>query len=315
MKKLLFIFLFAGAVSALMAQQQHLYTQYMFNKIAVNPAAAGLSGAVCATGFGRSQWMGYKDEQGNKVGPGSYGLTVDMPVYTIKSGVGMVFQYDMIGYERNMTFNLVYAYHRVFSNNSMLSFGLDFGFRNKTIDYTKLTPSEPDPSIDFTQDGSGTITDFGLGVHYRIPRKMYAGFSVSNLLGSSAEIGGPEFKLARHYYLMGGYEFDMEDKNYRSINVSPGFILRATSGAVKVDINAIVTWNDFIWGGVVYRVENAVGVMAGVKYYGFSIGVEYDYTINSTFVEGRSSMEFFVKYCYPIFPGVAKKSGYNTRNL
>jgi hypothetical protein len=106
----------------------------------------------------------------------------------------------------------------------------------------------------------------------------------------------------------------MEDKYRRPIVVTPGFLVKATTGAVKVDINAIVTWNNLIWGGLMYRIENAVGVMAGFNYYGFSAGIAYDYTMNSNFSD-RSSIELFVKYCYRIFPGVIQKSGYNTRNL
>jgi len=301
-------------LTGLFAQQQPQFTQYMFNKVAINPAAAGLTGAVCLTGFGRNQWMGYQDEQGNNVSPRTYGLTFDMPVYAIKSGAGFTVQYDLVGFERNFNASLHYAFHQVFSNNQMLSFGLSLGIQNKTIDYTKLEPGEPDPSLPATVE-SGTMTDFGLGVHYHIPRKFYAGLSIANLLGASQEVGGPDFDLARHYYLMAGYEIGMEDKYRRPLVVTPGILMKATAGAVEVDINAIVTWNDLVWGGLVYRIENALGLMAGVKYYGFSVGVAYDYTMNANFAGDRSSIELFVKYCYRIYPGVIMKSGYNTRNL
>lgn len=315
MKKTFLIFLFPALAGVAYAQQQQQFDMYMFNKVAINPATAGLSGAICVTGFGRNQWLGYQDMQGNKVSPRTYGLTFDMPVYSIKSGAGFTVQYDLAGYERNFNANLHYAFHQVFSNNHMLSFGLALGVLNKTIDYTKLQPGEPDPSLPTAAAEGGTMTDVGLGLHYTIPRKFYAGLSVANLLGSSAEIGGPDFQLSRHYYLMAGYEMELEDKYRRPIVVSPGFLLKATTGAVKVDINAIVTWNDLVWGGLVYRIENALGLMAGVKYYGFSVGVAYDYTMNANFAGDRSSIELFVKYCYRIYPGVITKSGYNTRNL
>lgn len=316
MKRTICIFLLLGAAVTLEAQQQPQFTQYMFNTVTFNPATAGLSGAICATGFGRSQWMGYQDEYGNNIGPASYGLSFDMPVYAISSGAGLSFRYDRIGYERNLDARLHYAFHRVFSKNQILSFGLSLGMINKSIDYAGLHPGEPDPSLPSSGKESGTMTDFDLGVHYKFPRKFYAGFSVANLLGSSTKIGGPEYQLARHYYLMAGYDIFLEQRrNYRPIMLTPGFLLKATSGAVKVDIHAILTYDDFLWGGVVYRIDNAIGVMAGVKYYGFSVGVAYDYTLNANFGDGRSSMEFFVKYCYPIFPGIVKKSGYNTRNL
>ncbi len=315
MKKTVFIFLLLILYLGLFAQQEPQFTQYMFNEVSVNPAASGASGAVCLAGIGRSQWIGYEDDSGNVVNPRTIGLAFDMPVYSIKSGVGLTFQYGRLGAEKNTDLRLLYAYHHVLKNKHMLSFGLSFGILSKTIDYSQLQ-WENDPSLDGNSKESGVITDIGLGVHYKIPKKLYAGFAVKNLLGSSAEIGSPEFKMARHYYLYGGYDFKFIYKKNHTFILTPGLMVKAVTGSVKVDINAIVTYDNFVWGGIVYRVENAIGIMAGVNYKGFSLGVAYDYTLNSVFSKGnRSSAEIFLKYCYPIYPAVIKKSGYNTRNL
>lgn len=313
MRKIVLMMMAGGIALGLTAQQEPQFTQYMFNQVALNPAAAGVKGAVCGTAFYRNQWIGLEDSTG-AVNPRTLGLTFDMPLYAIKSGVGLNFWYGQLGAEKNTTVRLNYAYHHIFRNNHMLSFGLDFGILSKTIDYSGLE-YENDPSLPANEE-SGTITDFGLGVHYNIHRKFFAGFSVKNLLGSSAEIGDPEFNLARHYYLMAGYDFQFEDKWRRPLVLTPGFLVKATQGAVQLDLNAIVTWNDLVWGGVMFRTERAVGLLAGITYNGVTAGVSWDYTLNSTFAEGsRNSVEIFVKYCYPIFPGVVKRSAYNTRNL
>jgi len=239
-----------------------------------------------------------------------------MPLYAIKSGAGLTFQHNRTGAETNVDVKLQYAYHKVFNKKHMVSAGLSIGLFSKSIDYSKVIPSEDDPLVPGDDVEKGMMTDIGLGVHYQVFRKFYAGASVSNLLGSSAEIGAPEFNLARHFYAFSGYDFEFTTQRKDKLVLTPGFLLKATSGAVKVDLNAIVTYNDFLWAGLVYRVENAIGIMAGVNYNGLRLGVSYDYTMNSIFAEGsRNSVEIFIKYCYPIFPGVIKKSGYNTRNL
>jgi type IX secretion system PorP/SprF family membrane protein len=317
MRKILFRILFLAFLPGLHAQQEPQMTQYMFNKVNLNPAVAGVSGAVCLTGFGRSQWIGLQDAEGNLINPQVYGITADMPIYAIKSGAGLTFQYDRLGFERNIDIKLHYAYHQIFPNNHMLSGGLALDFKHKSIDYTNLQPMGEDPSIPFGSDGSSMVTDLGLGFHYNIPRKFHAGVSVSNLLGNSSEIGGPAFDLARHYYVMAGYHIDFLDrKRQRTVVLTPGFLMKATQGSVQLDLNAIVTYNDLVWGGVFFRTERAAGLMAGITYNGVTAGVAYDYTMNNT-VHGRSrsSVEFFVKYCYPIIPGVIKRSAYNTRNL
>ena len=317
MKKRYIIFLFILWYTGAFAQQEPQFNQYMFNKMTINPASAGVSGAVCLSGIWRDQWIGYRDSAGgNAVNPRTFGIAFDMPVYAIKSGVGLSFQHNNTGAEKNIDLKLDYAYHKIFQKKHMLSFGFSFSLLNKSIDYSMLTPSEADPLLQQNNVEKGTMTDIGLGVHYQIFRKFYAGLSASNLLGSSAEIGAPEFDLARHFYLFSGYDFEFRTNRRKTLTVTPGFLLKATAGALQADLNAIITYNDFLWGGVVFRVERAIGVMAGFNYNGLRLGVSYDYTMNSLFAKGsRNSIEIFVKYCYPIFPGVVKKSGYNTRNL
>lgn len=316
MKQAFLITLFVSMFIGMLAQQEPQFSLYMFDKASINPATVGVSGAICGTGIFRDQWIGYKNDSGTAVNPRTFGASFDMPVYAIKSGVGLKIQYGILGAEKNTDIELQYAYHHVLRNNHMISFGLSFNLLNKSIDYSKLYTHEFDPVLPQNSVGTGLITDFGLGLHYNIPRKFYAGLSASNLLGATSEIGGPDFKLSKHYYLFSGYDFQIVTRKRHQYVITPGFLMKAASGSVKVDLNAIVTYDDMYWAGLVYRVENAVGVMAGIKYYNFSAGVSWDYTLNSLFPQGdRNSIELFVKYCYPIYPKIRRISGYNTRNL
>lgn len=315
MKKALIIFLFLAWCTGLFAQQDPQFTQYMFNKSLFNPASAGVSEAICLTGFGRDQWIGFK-EDGNSVNPQSYGLAFDMPVYSIKSGVGLTFLYDKLGYEKNINVKLNYSYHLAFHKKHLLSIGLSLGLMNKSIDFSKLQPSGDDPMIQSNSVEKATVTDVGLGLHYEAFEKFNAGFSVTNLIGTKAEIGGPEFYLSRHYYLYSGYDFELKTKGNNRLVLTPGFLLKATSAAVSLDLNAILTYNGLLWGGLTYRFENALCLMAGINIKGLQLGLSYDYKLGSDFAKGyRSSVEFVIKYCSPIYPPVPKKSGYNIRNL
>lgn len=298
------------------AQQDPQFTQYMLNRTLINPAAAGISGSVCASGFGRDQWLGYQDSVGHPLNPRMFGISFDMPVYSIKSGVGLTVLYNRLGAEKNLDVKLNYAYHLIFDKKHLLSFGLSIGLMNKSIDYSILRPAEYDPLLESQSVEKGMITDFGFGVHYQLDGRFYAGISANNLLGSNAEIGGPEFKLARHYYLFGGYNIELKNSGNGNLAVTPGFLLKANPGAVQLDINALLTYDDFVWGGLMYRIENAIGILAGVNIKGIRLGISYDYTMSKNFATGnRSSLEFIVKYCYRIYPPIIKKSGYNIRNM
>jgi type IX secretion system PorP/SprF family membrane protein len=295
----------------LFAQQEPQYNQYMFNQTLLNPAAAGTNDAISGTMAGRNQWIGLKDGDSINVSPRTYGLSLDMPIYAIKSGVGLNFQYGTLGAEKNIDFKLNYAYQLSIKRKHKLSFGLSISLLSKSIDYSQLIPAEFDPMLGNTTE-KGTMTDIGFGIHYQAFNKFYLGISANNLLGSKAEIGAPEFDLQRHYYLFSGYDIEINN----DLALTPGFLVKATSTALTADINAIVTYQDLFWGGLLFRTGSALGLMAGINYNGFRVGVSYDYTLNSGFGKGnRHSIEALVCYTYAIHPKVVRKSGYNTRNL
>ena len=315
MKRLLAILIFVACYGGMLAQQEPQFNQYMFNRALLNPADAGLSGSFSVAGIARHQWMGYKDINGNAINPRTYGFTFDMPVYAISSGAGLTVQQNSTGAEKNLEIRLQYAYHLTFRKRHTLSFGFSFGLLDKSIDYAGLIPSEFDPLLESGGKENGMITDLGLGLNYRFNENLYAGFSAMNLLGSSAEIGGPEFTMERHYYLFSGMDFELAGGSSGFV-LTPGILLKASKGATNAEINAILTYDEFLWGGVLYRIDNAAGIMAGIHVNGLRIGISYDYTLSADFAPGtRNSLEFFVSYSYSISPKAVKRSGFNTRNL
>ena len=94
----------------LFSQQTAEFTQYMLNKTYINPGATGSCDALCITGIGRDQWMGLKDDSSRTINPRTYQISAEMPVYSIHSALGMSYEYDMIGFEKNTDFRLNYAY-------------------------------------------------------------------------------------------------------------------------------------------------------------------------------------------------------------
>ncbi len=53
------------------------------------------------------------------------------------------------------------------------------------------------------------MTDFGFGLYYQMPEKFHIGLASTQLSEASSAIGTDKasFKLKRHYYLNGGYEY------------------------------------------------------------------------------------------------------------
>ena len=71
MKKLIVLFgsvlLVHMTANTVMGQQQVMFTQYMFNALAVNPAYAGHDGALSITALTRHQWLGIEVGSRRKV--------------------------------------------------------------------------------------------------------------------------------------------------------------------------------------------------------------------------------------------------------
>ena len=72
-----------GLAGASFAQQDPQYTQYMFDRLSVNPGVAGTSGNICITALLRQQWTGF--EGAPKTGL----LNLQMPIAKISSGIGI----------------------------------------------------------------------------------------------------------------------------------------------------------------------------------------------------------------------------------
>jgi type IX secretion system PorP/SprF family membrane protein len=91
MKKLLYILTF-GLLPALgLAQQEAMFTHYMFNTLEVNPAYAGSRDALTITGIHRSQWVGFDGA------PVTQTITAHSPIYREELGVGFSLINDRIG--------------------------------------------------------------------------------------------------------------------------------------------------------------------------------------------------------------------------
>ena len=62
----------------------------------------------------------------------------------------------------------------------------------------------------------------------------------------------------------------------------------------------LFVYNKLVWGGVSYRLQDAIAVLAGVNVPqapGLKIGVAYDVTTSSLGDHTSGSLEFMVRYC------------------
>ncbi len=103
-KKICLILMFFGFVLTNFAQQDAMFTYYMFNHQAVNPAYVGSRQIINATMLNRSQWTGFEGA------PWSHTVSLNAPLLNESMGFGFSFSNDVVGPAvlNNLTLDLSY---------------------------------------------------------------------------------------------------------------------------------------------------------------------------------------------------------------
>jgi len=303
MKKLIIsaAFLFAGFIVS--AQQDAQFTQNMFNKLAVNPGSAGHNGGICATLLHRQQWVGFEGAPVTTLFSGDVLLGG-------KHGVGLTLFKDKLGIEDNMVGKLAYAYNLPLGPGT-LGIGAEIGFVSKSFgqDLIAIDDRLKDPSIPNANTSAMTY-DAGIGLFYNIKNKMYVGISTLHMTqteledvanGSSndpTDKGALNYLQSRHYYVMAGYDWDIN--NDKKWVVKPSILAKSDAASTQIDFNALLLYNNFVWGGVSYRIEDAIAALAGLhipKVEGLKVGVAYDITTSGLSNYTSGGFELMLNYC------------------
>jgi len=293
-------------------------TQYFLDGTLYNPAFAGSQEAICANVYGRQQWMGLADVNGNKVSPISGVFNIHAPIYAISSGLGLNVVYDKTGFEQTLGVKLNYAYRFVFKDESKsLGIGIGVSLTNKSIEFNKMIIEQPaDPLLKINQKESGIIIpDFDFGILYQQINKIYAGISSTNLLEASTDVGNVSYGQQRNFYLTAGYYIKLTGKQKKALYIIPSLLVKSNLVNVQFDLTARMEYNNLFWAGASYRYQDAVAVLAGINLKGFRIGASYDITTSYLSKVSNGSVELFIGYCYTIRPKVKLNSLFNTRYL
>jgi type IX secretion system PorP/SprF family membrane protein len=300
--------------SKVFAQQEPQFTHNMFNYSTINPGHYGMSEGICVTGILREQWLGFKDEEGNKVNPQTFLIGADSPIKFLHGGVGLNIVQDKYGFFTDMAVKMGYAYH-MNVGNGILGLGVNAQFLNKTLDFSKFIKiDEGDPILSGQSSKGVVITDMSAGIFLKKP-KYYLSFSATQLLESEKDLGGATgvgtFTLRRHYYAGGGYSLAFPA--FPAFTLTPSVFVKSDGSTMQADFNGLVTYNKKVWGGVSYRLTDAVALMVGMNVKELEIGYAYD--IPTSRVGATGSHEVMLRYIFKIEREKSRTGYRNTRYL
>lgn len=277
------------------AQQDAMFTHYMYNTLAINPAYAGSRDALTVTALHRSQWVGFDGA------PVTQTLTMHTPIFNNKIGLGLSVLNDKIGPVNNTSINADFAYKIHLSNKGILAFGLKGGINIMQGDLTSLELDQTGDEA-FSQDiESDLLPNFGFGVYYST-EKWYVGFSTPKLLENDFETSSSQggTKLAseqRHYFLIAGTVFNLDQTG--NLKLAPTTFVKVTNGApIQADLTAMFILKDKIEMGAMYRTSDAAGLLLGYNFTEYlRLGYSFDWSFeNSTADYNSGSHEIMLRY-------------------
>ncbi len=308
--------IFGLSASLTFGQQQKLTTHFMYDKMTINPGSTGMNNGICATSIYRNQW--------DKINgaPNSAILNVEANMDRFipwGGGLGISFYHDAIGYTRQNNLLLNYSYHYYITDWGKLGGGIGIGFQNVGMNPDWVPPTNnPDASLPVAF--SAMNLDLNGGIYFKADAGYYVGISSSHLsesviMDDSQVVPGVlnpiTYNQARHYNLMGGYKYNL---NTTMPGVVEGnLLLRTDLVKFSADINARYIWDSKVYGGLTYRVSDAVAFMAGADIMKllegtnqipdqFLLGYSYDLSLNKFSSISRGSHEILLKYCYYLPP-------------
>ncbi|MCX6287082.1 MAG: PorP/SprF family type IX secretion system membrane protein [Bacteroidetes bacterium] len=183
--------------------------------------------------------------------------------------------------------------------------------QNGKFDYSKFKTangsSDSDPLLSPDQAKSDMIFDLALGLFYRVPDKFYVGLSGDQLLQSKGK--NTQYRLQR----TGGYQWDIP--NHPAFQLQPSAFVMFDGSAFQFSVSGLVWYNNKFYGGLAYRFEDAVSVLAGLTIKGFRLGLAYDIGISKMMKYSNGSFEVMLNYVLKIETEKFRRSYRNTRYL
>ena len=286
------------------AQQEQSFTHFMFQQAVYNPAATGNQQNIDFSGLMRQQWVGVSGA------PETFFVNIQAPISFLRGGAGATIMKDQIGPFSSTGLKLAYAYRSLFWRGE-LSMGISVGLINKAINYNYFNVSD-DPILVGTDNESGMIFNLDLGLFYQEEGRYYIGVSSTQLNQGSMAMAGGSTALKRNVYFHGGYFFSL--RQFPQMVFQSSAMAVYTQGApLQTNIGFTAEYNKKFWGGVIYKPQSGIALLAGVYFRQFRLGYSYD--INTTPLKNGGSHELMIGYRFLIEVTKANKGYKNTRFL
>jgi type IX secretion system PorP/SprF family membrane protein len=282
-------------------QQDVSFSQYMFDKMLINPAYAGSSRWMVGSLKNRTMVSKIKGA------PMSNIFTFQAPVQTKSIGLGLKLIQDKIAITNTIEIDGIFSYHIGFGKGK-LSFGIEAGGIKNDYNYDELIRITPDDPALPTGDQSTFVPDISSGVFYQNDQ-FYLGGSAYHLLNRKKNVlvfdQNQNYVVAKTYTALGGIFIDLK----KNMILEPSFLLKYVKGApVQIDINTSLVFVDKLAFGISYRTGDAIiGMFKYDITKNLKFSYSYDYALSRLSRFSMGNHEISISYGVELLPPPSKR--------
>lgn len=290
--KQLFISLLLLTASTLFAQQDPMFSQYMFNKLAVNPGYAGSREILTADLLYRNQWVNIEGA------PKTISASLHAPLNNPHLALGAHLYNDRLGAMSNTSAMATFAYRILFPKGK-LSFGIQAGVKSNGIVWNEINAQNSDDPFLLNRAENKVVPDANFGIYY-YSKNFFAGLSSHQLLQNQtlsvtdSEGNTQVSKLLTHFYGMTGVIVPISD----NVIFRPSLLVKYVKNSPpQLDLNASFLFADKLWLGVSYRTEKAISIISEINIkQNIRVGYSYDIWLNELKAYNKGSHEIRLSF-------------------
>lgn len=246
-----------GIPSRVMAQQDPMYNQYIFNAYTINAAEAGTRNYGTVSTLYRWQWVGVDGAPNT----GSVGVETG---FGKGWGVGLNAVSDRIGPAENQTLNLSLGYHLSLGKKIKMGLGINgvSNIQRVNLERLRYLSDLDDPLL------SNTINSFNPNVGGGLifySQRSFLGISMPRFieykLNESPESDEAGLDQLRHLFVYVGHSFDIA----HHLKLKPSVLAKVVTGApLEFDLNGVLSFYDVLDLGANYRSGDGLGLLLGI---------------------------------------------------
>lgn len=278
--------------SAVLAQQETVYTFYRQHMNLVNPAYAGVDSITVVSSTLRKQWTGIANAPETQAI--SFGTSLGKKV-----GFGMTVINDQTFIEKQTFVSLDFSYKLKMSETADVYFGIKAGGSSYNVNTSGLETYnvQADPALASISTFNPNI---GVGAVYK-EGPMYISLSIPRLLNTKRATNDAGYASVAtdspHIYLSGGYDIPLQGE-FSSLILKPSAMMRYVSGApVSVDFTTMLQIEKVFELGAMYRTDKAYAAMATVLISNrLLFGFAYEMSTQPTLAAARNTNEILLQF-------------------